>query len=179
MILTTDRLILRRMEAADTPAVVAYRQDPRVDRYQCWRPADLDPKCLAERCTRHDIHQGALLLAITRKEDGALIGDCSLAILRDPDAVVLGYSLEPKYQRQGYALEAARSVCQWVLAQPRFSRVIAAVDPENVRSIALLEKLGMSYWYQGWIVNARQVQTRIWWYQLLRESVISCAHEDR
>lgn len=169
MILTTDRLVLRAMMPADAPLVAAYRQDPRVDRFQCWRDSDVDPARLARRCTQQTIDQGGLLLAITLQVDGTLIGDCTLNILRDPEAAVLGYSLNPAYQRHGYALEAARGVCSWALAQARFTRVIAAVDPENVRSIALLEKLGMRFWYRGWVINPRNLQARVWWYQLLRQ----------
>jgi RimJ/RimL family protein N-acetyltransferase len=38
VLITTERLALRRFRAADAEALAAYRSDPDVARYQSWTP---------------------------------------------------------------------------------------------------------------------------------------------
>jgi RimJ/RimL family protein N-acetyltransferase len=59
------------------------------------------------------------------------------------DAVELGYSVEPKFRRQGFAEEAIRGMIAWARAEST-SRFIVSVSPTNAPSLALAAKLGFT-----------------------------------
>ncbi|HNE04650.1 MAG TPA: GNAT family N-acetyltransferase [Anaerolineales bacterium] len=84
------------------------------------------------------------LLAVTLKETGEPIGMCGL-IKRDTlEDVDIGYAFLPKFWLKGYAVEAARTVMGTAKALG-LKRVVAIVDPANIGSIRVLERLGMSF----------------------------------
>ena len=84
------------------------------------------------------------LMAVTLKETGEPIGMCGL-IKRDTlDDVDIGYAFLPTFWSKGYAVEAARAVMGTAKALG-LKRVVAIVDPVNVGSIRVLEKLGMTF----------------------------------
>lgn len=73
------------------------------------------------------------------------LGMCGL-ILRDnqphPD---IGYAFLAAQHGRGYALEAARAVLEHAQCSLKIGTLLAFVNPDNDRSISLLEKLGMRY----------------------------------
>ncbi|HVV85503.1 MAG TPA: GNAT family N-acetyltransferase [Kofleriaceae bacterium] len=149
--ITTTRLVLRRLGVADAATVARYRADPAIARYQSWQPADADPDRLASWFAQHaasepgDRDSAGLLVAITLRAGGALIGDCTLRIHGDqPHTAEIGYSLAPAYHHQGYATEAIGAMCRWALALPAIGRVVAVTDVRNRPSIGVLERVGMA-----------------------------------
>ena len=148
--LTTARLVLRRLTADDATAVAAYRADPAIARYQAWHASDADAAKLAPWFAQHeaigprDPDSAGLLLAITLREGGALIGDCTLRVRSDePDTAELGYSLAAAHHGHGYATEAVGALGAWALTDLGVRRVVAVTDIRNRPSIALLERVGM------------------------------------
>jgi len=75
--------------------------------------------------------------------DSTSIGKPGSNALGAPDAVELGYSVEPKFRRQGLAEEAIRGMMDWARARSIF-RFIVSVSPSNPASLALAAKLGFS-----------------------------------
>ncbi len=55
----------------------------------------------------------------------------------------LFYAIDPEYQRQGYATEAARGMLEYAFKQLHVGRVIAMTDYANVASQNVMRKLGM------------------------------------
>lgn len=167
--LYTERLLLRELTAADIPTVIDYRQQPQVARFQHWRPADVHPILLASRYIPQELDRTGLLLSIILRSTGTLVGDFSVVPMAAQDTCAIGYSLDPRFHGHGYATEAARTMCEWALSQPRFSRVIAAVDTVNKKSIAVLERLGMTRFTMIIPVGSLdRVLPPVWWYQLSR-----------
>ena len=59
-------------------------------------------------------------------------------------AADFGFLLHRPYWGQGLATEAARALLDWLRALPSVSRVWATCDTENLASVRVLEKLGLS-----------------------------------
>lgn len=59
------------------------------------------------------------------------------------DEVELGYFLLPFAWGRGFALEAAREVCDYAFGRLGLKSVVALVDPQNGRSQAVATRLGM------------------------------------
>jgi len=94
-------------------------------------------------------HAPWILRAMVRRSPREFVGSIGFHgkpgsnALGAPDAVELGYSVEPKFRRQGLAEEAIRGMMDWARARSIF-RFIVSVSPSNPASLALAAKLGFS-----------------------------------
>ena len=82
---------------------------------------------------------------ILLKSSNTAIGMCGLLkrdMLKDVD---LGYALLPAYTGHGYAYEAARGILHYAKTHLGLQRVIAITSADNVRSLTLLQKLGLRF----------------------------------
>lgn len=173
--LHTPRLLLRPLTAADAAAIADYRDDPEVARYQSWdryREAD----ALAMIDSLADTGPGTpgawFQWGITERSSGALLGDCGLKTLEDPRLGLVGYTLGRAHQGRGLATEAMRAVIELAFGRLAMHRLAASVDLENLRSLALLERLGWrreahhrrSEWFKGaWCDDIIYAQLRDEW----------------
>jgi RimJ/RimL family protein N-acetyltransferase len=174
--LVAERLVLRRFAEADLPALIAYRRDPEVARYQSWSEltelsahAFLNELEQSEPGTRGEWYQFAVAL----KSTDELIGDCALHVRADDtQQAEIGYTFARQFQGQGYASEAVNTLLRYLFDTLRIHRIIAHVDCRNERSIALLERLGFrreghflkSFWMRGdWIDEYLYAMLRTEW----------------
>lgn len=159
--LETPRLRLRRFREADLPLFMAYRNDPEVARYQGWDSISL-PTAQAfiaeQRRTQPGVPGVGMQIAIESKATGLLVGDCYFRIHAvDPEQAELGYTLATAAQGRGLATEAAAAWLTYAFRAYHLHRVTALLDVENLRSAALLERLGFrreghfrqSAWFKG------------------------------
>jgi RimJ/RimL family protein N-acetyltransferase len=148
LILQTERLWLREFVPDDAPAVFELDTIPEVLRYT----GDAGPSSVEEvrqgLCNRpildyqkHGFGRWAAIL----KETGELIGMAGLKYLDDLQEVDLGYRLWPKYWGLGLATEASRPCIDYGFDTLRLPRILGLVDPENVRSVRVLQKLGFIF----------------------------------
>ncbi len=82
---------------------------------------------------------------IVHKHDAAIIG--GMGFLGGPDAsgaIEMGYNIIPEYRKQGYATEMASALVAWACEQPEIKTVTATCRDDNLASIRVLEKVGMS-----------------------------------
>jgi ribosomal-protein-alanine N-acetyltransferase len=59
--------------------------------------------------------------------------------------IELAYGLAKPYWGSGFATEAARACLRYGFAEMKLERIVAVVNPGNVASQRVLEKLGMKY----------------------------------
>jgi len=145
--ITTDRLELRPFVAGDATFVVELLNEDGFLRYigdKGVRNRDDAMRYLQEGPIASYRQNGfGLLLAATR-EGSVPIGMCGLIRRADQDHPDIGYAFLAAYGGRGYALEAARAVLHHARHDLAIEPVLAFVNPDNVRSIRLLERLGMS-----------------------------------
>lgn len=82
---------------------------------------------------------------IVHRADKVIIGD--MGFIGGPDAagvVEIGYSIIPEYRNRGYATEMAQALIRWAFQQQEVKAVIASCLNDNIGSIKVLEKVGMS-----------------------------------
>jgi len=159
--LESPRLMPRRMGCGDLSHFLAYRNDPRVARFQSWETMT-EAAALAflevQESQEPFLPGQWLQLAITLKPTQLLIGDCALRIHADDDRqAAIGATLAHDYHGRGLAMEAIWSLLSFAFGQLGLHRVRADTDPENTPAWRLLEALGFrreghlkqSLWFKG------------------------------
>jgi len=143
--LTTDRLIMRRLDISDSTGFFAYRSLPEIYEFQSFKPIDMrDADKFIDGVAEHpNIPSTWFQLAVCLKSNNRLIGDIGIHFLEDDAQVEIGYTIAPYFQGQGYAREALNRVIDYLFSDLSKHRIIASVDPNNKRSINLIEKLSM------------------------------------
>ncbi len=156
----TEHLVLRRMTNDDAAALAVYRSDPVQARYQSWEapyPVDSARAVIAEMRDVRFAQPGAWL-QIAIETGGRLIGDIAVRVDGDePRQAMVGFTLAAHAQGRGFATEALRAVMTLLFTEHGVHRISAECDARNVRSAALLERVGMrreahhrkSAWWKG------------------------------
>ena len=147
-VLAAERLVLRRFRPADLPAFVAYRSDPEVARYQSWsapfpmEAAERMHRRAGRRAPRHTRR------VVPVRGGAARLRGAHRRLRRprpadDPRQAEIGFTFAPASQGRGYATEAVRRLLDYLFLERGKHRVTAACDDRNVRSAALLRRVGM------------------------------------
>jgi RimJ/RimL family protein N-acetyltransferase len=143
---TTERLVLRPFRDSDLEPWAALNADPDVTQYlgQPLSREDSDGTAWAINAAYEA--QGFGFLAVERRSDGVFLGACGLSKEKwYPDDLEIGWRLARAYWGHGYATEAAASWLDHAFHEAGLPRVIAVTDTPNVRSIAVMRRLGMSF----------------------------------
>jgi RimJ/RimL family protein N-acetyltransferase len=148
MILDTDRLILRELSLEDAPFILELVNEPSWLRFigdRGVRDLDSARAYLEKGPIAMYARHGFGLYKVELKEDGTPMGMCGL-IKREglPDADI-GFAFFPRFWGSGYAREAALAVLTYSGTKLGLKRILAIVNPDNVSSIKLLEKLGFVF----------------------------------
>lgn len=142
----TQRLTLRQFEARDLNAFAAYRALPEVAAYQSWTDysrADADHFFEQQQQLTFTQPGTWFQIAIARKDDDQLIGDCVVHFLADDQQQAeIGFTLAPGHQGKGYAAEAIAALLELLFTELKLHRVFAITDVLNAGSVALLERTG-------------------------------------
>lgn len=145
--ISTDRLSLRRFRAADYDAYATYHTDADVYRYLYSAPPDAMAlkKQFAAAIDDPFVEDGdAFRLAVTRQDDGAVVGEVLLKIASTSARQgEVGYIFNPAFAGHGYATEATGAILDFGFSRIGFHRIFARLDTKNSASIGVVERLGM------------------------------------
>lgn len=149
-ILETPRLLLREFDEADAAAFFALGSDPAVIRYTHDPGGGLKSVAHALEVLRsHPLadyqKHGYGRWACVDKASGEVIGFAGLKHLDELQEIDLGYRLLPACWGRGLATEAGRAILDYGRRHLGLHRIIGLVDPENVASSRVLEKLGFAF----------------------------------
>jgi len=145
--LVTERLVLRRSELGDAPAISSYRSDPEVHRYQGWDRTDAaGVRAEIEEMARRMPGEagGWVQLSAEEREGGGLVGDVGLSVADgEPGVIKVGYTIAPAFQGRGYATEAVGALVAYAFETLGADVVRAHASAENAPSIRVAKKVGM------------------------------------
>jgi RimJ/RimL family protein N-acetyltransferase len=147
-VLETTRLELRRFTLDDAAFILDLVNEPSFIRHIG------DKGVRNEGDARRYLRSGPLasyerfdfgLYAVELKDGREPIGMCGVLkrdALPDPD---VGFAFLPRHWSRGYALESVAAVLADARARHGLTRLLAITSQDNVRSIALLEKVGFKF----------------------------------
>jgi len=148
--LETTRLILRPIGEADAEEIFQYASNPNVTRYTLFEThRDLNDTLTFIRDVAMKQYEEELPgpLGICWKEDPArVLGTlgCFWAT-RVNKTMELGYAIAEQFWGRGIAAEASRAVIGHVFANYDVVRLQAHCMAENMASVRVMEKLGMTF----------------------------------
>ncbi|WP_427893771.1 GNAT family N-acetyltransferase [Kribbella sp. GL6] len=143
---TTERLVLRPFRESDLEPWAVLNADPEVTRYLGAALTREESERVAAAVNAAYERNGYGFLAVERRADGVFVGAAGLS--REefyPDDLEIGWRLAREYWGHGYATEAAASWLDYAFREAGLPRVIAVTDTPNVRSIAVMRRLGMRF----------------------------------
>jgi ribosomal-protein-alanine N-acetyltransferase len=150
-IIKSKRLILDRLTQGDREPLFAIFSDPNVikhydvERFKSIEEAD---RLVEYFDARFDSDTG-IRWAIRKQDTGEFIGTCGFTHWNEFDhSAVIGYELSPDTWGKGYALEAVKSIIDFIF-NDRFHfyvhRIEALILPSNAPSEKLVKKLGFTF----------------------------------
>lgn len=149
----TERLLLRTVVPGDRDAIGRYCSDPEVTRYLPFAALDQDGLThRMERLVGGTAPQAVgehLTLAV--EHEGVLVGDLMLRFTAQhgpddlPSIAELGWVFAPEHAGRGFATEAARALVDLAFTHYPLHRLVAQLDPRNLASARLCERLGMRH----------------------------------
>lgn len=143
--LGSARLVLSPIRAADAQALFAIQSDPAGMRYWNHAPwTDLKQAYVQILDDLAALDAGTQLkLAIREQADGPLLGIVVVfAIDETSRRAEIGYHLAAHAQGKGYMHEALSRFVTYLFDTLRLHRLEAEIDPRNVPSAQVLERLG-------------------------------------
>jgi RimJ/RimL family protein N-acetyltransferase len=143
----TERLRLRVMQPADAAVLADYRDDPDVARFQDWAlpfTAHDAARLLAGQAHLDDLDpEGWTQVAI--EHSGVVVGDLAVGLETSARRASLGYTLAPRAQHRGFALEAVGAMVDALFDQTEIRRIVTTLDDANAPSMRVVETLGFRF----------------------------------
>ena len=142
--LTTDRLILREVVAADAADVFVFRSDYEVQYYNGAPMKELaEAVALIDWLSEKFKTQETICWGITLREENRVVGLCSFHnISAHQRAVALGYDLTRTHWRRGIATEAVGATIRFGFTQMNLHRIEVSTCMDDLPSVRLVERLG-------------------------------------
>jgi len=144
---TTDRLIVRLRALRDLDALVAMDAEPEVMRFigdGSLPEPDAHRRELRQRIVKDFGDMLGYWSVVTRDSPDEFLGWVCLVPLPGHDMVEIGWRFRQAAWGQGYATEAARLLVHHGFSAAGLDAIVAVVKPQNVRSLRIVEKLGLA-----------------------------------
>jgi RimJ/RimL family protein N-acetyltransferase len=142
-VIETERLVLHPIGPADIDEFVALHADPEVTHFV----RSLDRSQAEERlelAEREWVQRRHGMFVIRERATGRFLGRAGLKYWPQFDETEVGWMLHRDAWGHGYATEAARACIDWGFAQLTLPYLTAMIQPENVRSVRVAERLGLT-----------------------------------
>jgi RimJ/RimL family protein N-acetyltransferase len=153
VIVATARLLLRQFHLGDAEAIGQVLGDAEVMKYgDGVKTAAWVREWITGWTDGLYVTWGFGMWAVVENSSGAVVGYCGLS--RFPGRCALGeteigYRLARANWGRGFSTEAARAVRDYAFDTLRLPRLVALIDPGNVPSIRVAEKIGMRYEHEA------------------------------
>jgi [ribosomal protein S5]-alanine N-acetyltransferase len=144
-VLETKRLVLRKITKEDAKSILTYLSDEEVMKYYGLEPFKSINDALDEISWYQSIqsNQTGIRWGITLKEHGVVIGSCGFHnFVSQHFRTEIGFELSKEHWGKGIAVEAIEAIISYGFENMSFHRVEALIEPPNLSSQRLVEKMG-------------------------------------
>lgn len=150
MELRGERIVLRSWRPEDLEPFAALNTDRRVmEHYPAPLSREESDAFVRERVEPHFAEHGFGLWAVEVRAVSPFVGYVGLSVptfeAEFTPCVEVGWRLAFEHWGRGYATEAARVAIDFGFAEAGLDEIVSFTVPANRRSIAVMERLGMTY----------------------------------
>jgi RimJ/RimL family protein N-acetyltransferase len=144
----TDRLTLRPFVDDDFEVLLDFQSQPDLTRFLPYEPWTRE-EAMSRMAGRMQDHAwtatgDTVSFAVVARATGVLIGDVNLVLLSEEHGIgEVGYVFRSDSHGFGYATEAVRELLRVGFECNGWHRILARIDPRNVASARVLDRLGM------------------------------------
>lgn len=147
--LTTPRLTLRQWRAADVAPFAALNADPVTMEFMGGCLTRRQSAEFARRAEAELAQRGWGLWVLELRQDGSFLGYAGLSVpsfaAHFMPCVEIGWRLAREHWGHGYASEAARACLRFAFGTLGLREVVSFTAAGNVRSRAVMQRLGMRH----------------------------------
>jgi RimJ/RimL family protein N-acetyltransferase len=143
--LETARLRLEPFQESDGEALYVMERDPEVKRYAGGVTTRQQSDKMLKKFIGLVAETGFGPIAIKVRATNAIVGLCGFYGTDVPQEAEIFYGLAREAWGQGYATEAGKALLKAGIQQLGLTAIIAPVHPENLRSIRVVEKIGLTF----------------------------------
>ncbi|MGN9865287.1 GNAT family N-acetyltransferase [Bacillus swezeyi] len=146
IILSTERLILRKMTRGDAENLLEIFLDPKAMKYY---PSTKDKKqtfaWIDWTLENYEKHEVGLWVA-EDKQTGEFLGQCGIIPqeVEGSSEMEIGYLFKRRVWGSGYATEAAAACKRYGFEELRHAKLISLIDVNNTPSRKVAERIGMT-----------------------------------
>jgi len=142
--LETQRLVLREVVEDDQGLIYSFNADPNALRFVAREfytdVSEAVAKLQSMKACFHD--KTGIVWTFALKETGEPIGYGGFFDISDNrQESEIGYGILKKFWGQGYVSEAVKEISDFGFKMMNFERIFGRVDPRNIHSARILEKL--------------------------------------
>lgn len=156
--LHTERLHLRKMKVSDSPSLFRIWSDPEVTKFM-----NIDSftdenqaKDMIRLLDEFSLDNKAIRFSIIEMESNKIIGSCGFNSLDfENEKAEIGYDIARAFWGRGYASEAISALLDYAFSTLKLNRIEAKVEPENVNSVKVLQKL--NFMFEGTLRQSERV----------------------
>lgn len=157
--LESDRLILRPMRVDDVQDMYDYAKRSDLTKYLLWSAHQ--SQAYTKEYLKYVVKRykaGAFYdWAVVEKSSGRMIGTCGFTSIDiEHRRAEIGYVINPDFQRNGYAPEAARIVLEYGFSVLELHRIEARFMKDNEASLKVMRAVGMSF--EGYLRDSMLVK---------------------
>jgi RimJ/RimL family protein N-acetyltransferase len=139
----TERLRFRPLGMGDVDELVALHEDPLVARFMGSRDRAGMERYIG-MVDEEWAERGHGRVAILERESGRFLGRTGLKHWPQFGETEVGWVLRPDARGKGYATEAGAAALRWGFERFELPYLTAMIQPDNVTSLPVAERLGMS-----------------------------------
>lgn len=148
--LHTERLILRPWLTEDYELFYKMSVNPLVSEFLPPFANEKESDAFVDHLRSDFAHKGWGFWVVENKESGRFMG---ISGIHEPGpefgvgypCIELGWRLAPEYWGKGFATEAGKEILRFAFVNLVLSSVISFIAKDNKRSIAVAQRLGMSF----------------------------------
>jgi RimJ/RimL family protein N-acetyltransferase len=145
--LTTQHLFLRPWSLEDDKVLFSILHEENI---LCYFPDPSPPSVqkVDQYITHHLAHwenYGYGHWAVVTREEGLVVGWNGLEYLSEISEIEVAYLLSKRVWGRGYATEAAQAAVHFGFEHANLDAIIGLVHSENIGSVRVLEKCGLSF----------------------------------
>ncbi|MGG0655398.1 GNAT family N-acetyltransferase [Rummeliibacillus pycnus] len=146
--LNTQRLHLRRMEVSDSHSLFKIWSDPDVTKFMNISSFTREEQAKGMIELLEELAQAseAIRFSMIEQKSNEIIGTCGFNSLDFENAKAeIGYDIAKAYWGMGYAPEGINALLNYAFETLKLNRIEAKVEPANVNSIKVLQKLNFTF----------------------------------